>query len=132
MPGSRPRPARLTLAIAAASVAGLLTATATATGTSDEDRPVNSIMSNPAEGASLGLPNFDSRSGDPAARPAGDVLAAREELREEIGGGAILETEPATGAIRSLGRLDGLLTGPSGLSPKRIAPRGGSRGHLRR
>jgi len=57
-------------------------------------------------------PDFDARNGDRADIPA--VTAdAREALAKRLGAQAIIAADPVTGGLRSVGRTDGLLTGPS-------------------
>ncbi len=120
MDWGRPRRARLLIAVAATAVTGLVGATSAASGASERNQPINSVISSSAKAAHQGLPNFDVRRAEVATTPARTV-AAQAKLRSSLGSGAVLETDPATGAVRSLGRLDGFLTGPSDHPARQIA-----------
>jgi subtilisin-like proprotein convertase family protein len=65
-------------------------------------------------------PDFDARSGDRADIPAATV-DAREALAKRLGAQAIIAADPVTGGLRSVGRTDGLLTGPSTADPATVA-----------
>jgi len=65
-------------------------------------------------------PDLDARSGDRAAVPAA-TADAREALTKRLGAEAIVAADPVTGGLRSVGRTDGLLTGPSAADPATIA-----------
>jgi subtilisin-like proprotein convertase family protein len=65
-------------------------------------------------------PDFDARSGDRAAIPA-TTADAREALAKRLGAQAIIAADPVTGGLRSVGRTDGLLTGPSSADPATVA-----------
>jgi subtilisin-like proprotein convertase family protein len=67
-----------------------------------------------------GQPDFDARSGDRAAIPA-TTADAREALAKRLGAQATVSADPVTGGLRSVGRTDGLLTGPSTADPATIA-----------
>jgi extracellular elastinolytic metalloproteinase len=56
-----------------------------------------------------------------ASPPAGKVERARERLAQRLGPGAVIRADRRTGTLRSLGRLDGPLTGPSGRAADAIA-----------
>src|SRR3954454_2704 len=115
----RPRRARLLFALTATAITGLVAATSAASGAGERNHPVNSVISSSTKAANQGLPNFDTHQGD-ATTPA-RTLAAQAKLEDSLGSGAGLETDPATDAVRSLGRLDGFLTGPSDRPPGQIA-----------
>ncbi len=65
-------------------------------------------------------PDFDARSGERTAIPAA-TADAREALAKRLGAEAILAADPVTGGLRSVGRTDGLLTGPSSADPATVA-----------
>ena len=65
-------------------------------------------------------PDFDARSGDRADIPAA-TADAREALAKRLGAEAIVAADPVTGGLRSVGRTDGLLTGPSTADPATVA-----------
>jgi hypothetical protein len=61
--------------------------------------------------------------------PSAAAQRARERLRAGLGRTGFVTTDARTGAVRSIGRLDGFLTGPSGRSPQDVAL-GWARDHL--
>ena len=65
-------------------------------------------------------PEFDARSGDHAAVPAA-TAAARAALTKRLGPQAAVSADPITGGLRSVGRTDGFLTGPSADDPAAVA-----------
>jgi hypothetical protein len=65
-------------------------------------------------------PDFDARSGDRATVPAA-TADAREALAKRLGAEATIAADPVTGGLRSVGRTDGLLTGPSSADPATVA-----------
>jgi hypothetical protein len=62
--------------------------------------------------------NFDARP-EQTDVPPGE--RAREALRDRLGRFGALSLDDQTGTLRSVGRLDGFLTGPSGRAPSAIA-----------
>jgi subtilisin-like proprotein convertase family protein len=78
--------------------------------------PALAIVADPTPGR----PDFDARSGDRAAIPAA-TADAREALAKRLGPQAMIATDPVTGGLRSVGRTDGLLTGPSSADPATVA-----------
>jgi subtilisin-like proprotein convertase family protein len=78
--------------------------------------PALAIVADPAPGR----PDFDARSGDRADIPTA-TADAREALAKRIGPQAIIAADPVTGGLRSVGRTDGLLTGPSTADPATVA-----------
>jgi subtilisin-like proprotein convertase family protein len=56
--------------------------------------------------------DFDARAGDRAAIPAA-TADARAALTRRLGPQATVSADPVTGGLRTVGRTDGLLTGPS-------------------
>jgi subtilisin-like proprotein convertase family protein len=65
-------------------------------------------------------PDFDARAGDRAAVPAA-TADARQALAKGLGPQAAVSADPVTGGLRTVGRTDGFLTGPSGDDPATIA-----------
>jgi subtilisin-like proprotein convertase family protein len=65
-------------------------------------------------------PDFDARGGDRADIPAA-TTDAREALVKRLGAQAVVTADPVTGGLRSVGRTDGLLTGPSSADPATVA-----------
>src|SRR4051812_30161607 len=117
----RPHLSRMLLALAATAIAGLVVAAGAASGAKERKRPIPNPIASGAPESTQALPGFDAREQDPVARVDGTAEAARGRLLASIPGKAVLDTDPASGAIRSLGRLDGLLTGPSSDRPPSIA-----------
>ncbi len=52
--------------------------------------------------------------------PAAPILAARAALAASIGTGAVVQTDPYSGALRWVTNLDGTLTGPSNETPSDV------------
>jgi subtilisin-like proprotein convertase family protein len=65
-------------------------------------------------------PEFDARGADRAAIPAA-TAAARAALTKRLGPQAAVSADPITGGLRSVGRTDGFLTGPSDDDPAAVA-----------
>ena len=82
------------------------------------------ILLTPATAAAAAAPpegkaNFDSRRADVASVPQ-RTRDARESFAKQSGG-ATVDADRKTGSLRSVGRTDGLLTGPSGRDEAIIA-----------
>jgi subtilisin-like proprotein convertase family protein len=73
-----------------------------------------------AGGPAPARPDFDARSGDRAAIPPA-TADARDALAKRLGAQASIAADPVTGGLRTVGRTDGFLTGPSDADPARIA-----------
>ncbi len=69
-----------------------------------------------------GLRSFDSRAKPAAAaEPTAKAAAAQARLTDSIGPQAVVSADPATGGVRSVGQLDGFLTGRSDRSAASVA-----------
>jgi hypothetical protein len=117
-PASRRRRNRLAAGLLAISIAAALAIPAAA---SAARTPIDSVISSSPEGADLGLPNLDSRAGAGAVRPTGATIAARDDLARQLGPQGLIESDRVTGTLRSVGKLDGFLTGPSSRSAANVA-----------
>ncbi len=82
--------------------------------------PAASSAVSRAGGQQDGLPNVDRRAAD-AAAVAARTSSARRSLERELGAGADVRTDRASGAVAYVGRPTGLLTGPSSEDPRTIA-----------
>ncbi len=66
--------------------------------------------------------NFDIRSrGGAAVAPSARIARARVELAARLGTQGVIESDPLTGTLRMVGRLDGYLTGRSARPAKAVA-----------
>ena len=66
--------------------------------------------------------NFDIRSrGGAAVAPSARIARARVELARRLGTQGVIESDPLTGTLRMVGRLDGYLTGRSARPAKAVA-----------
>ena len=71
---------------------------------------------NPARG------NFDIRArGGAAVAPSARTALARVDLARRLGNQGVIESDPLTGTLRMVGRLDGYLTEPSRRPAKAVA-----------
>src|SRR4051794_34556354 len=81
----------------------------------------------PAGGGSAAADRSGDLAGDQATVDARRVGAPRtlgvaaDALRRELGPQGVVSVDPLTGPPRSVARLDGLLTGPSGKPPATVA-----------
>lgn len=66
-------------------------------------------------------PFFDSRSQGRAVAPSARVARARLTLARTLGAQGVIESDPVTGTIRMIGRLDGFLTSASRRPPAGVA-----------
>ncbi len=57
--------------------------------------------------------NFDIRARGTAVAPSARIARARVDLARRLGTDGVIESDPLTGTLRMVGRLDGYLTGPS-------------------
>ena len=117
---NRIRNSRLWFAFAAVAITGLC-ATAVASGGAQPAGSAGTISSSAAGARQASPSNLDARRAGPAGRPPAGVVAARARLGGSLGNQGVLETDRATGAVRSLGRLNGFLTDPSTRAASRIA-----------
>lgn len=74
----------------------------------------------PASGDEPERDNFDARPIG-ASPPDAGVERARKQLRDRLGRFAALAVDPRTDTLRSIGRLDGFLTGPTGADGRVVA-----------
>ena len=66
--------------------------------------------------------NFDIRArGGAAVAPSARTARARVELARRLGSQGVIESDPLTGTLRMVGRLDGYLTGRSARPAKAVA-----------
>ena len=66
--------------------------------------------------------NFDIRArGGAAVAPSARTARARVELARRLGTQGVIESDPLTGTLRMVGRLDGYLTGRSRRPAKAVA-----------
>jgi len=82
---------------------------------------VPSAIASTKQSPATGLRSFDSRDAGAAVEPSASVTAARTQLGSSLGKEAAITSDPATGALRSVGKLDGFLTSPSNRSAARVA-----------
>jgi extracellular elastinolytic metalloproteinase len=64
---------------------------------------------------------FDVRSSEPTVAVGSRTLRARTTLARHLGSQAIMSSDPVTGTLRMVGRLNGYLTEPSRRPPTRVA-----------
>ena len=79
-----------------------------------------------SEGSAPAVVGTAARPADRAIRSQGAASApaqarALSRLRDDLGRSGFVATDAGTGGVRSAGRFDGFLTGPSGGSPREIA-----------
>ncbi len=64
---------------------------------------------------------FDARSRGTAVAPAARTIRARTTLARQLGSQGIISSDPVTGTLRMVARLNGFLTGPSKRPASRVA-----------
>lgn len=64
---------------------------------------------------------FDVRTGGSAVAPSARVARARATLARRLGTQGVIQSDPVTGTLRMVGRLNGYLTGPSRRPATRVA-----------
>ncbi len=64
---------------------------------------------------------FDSQAAGSAVAPSARVARARLALARRLGTQGVIQSDPVTGTLRMVGRLDGYLTGPSARSSASVA-----------
>ena len=121
--GRRGRWRRTTIAVftAAMTIAGVLATMG----------PAVSVARHVGGHAQVGPRNgaFDIRANGVAAAPRARTIRARVTLARSLGAQGVIQSDPVTGTLRMVGRLDGYLTGPSARRAADVAM-GYVRGHL--
>ena len=82
---------------------------------------VPSAIASTRQSPATGLHSFDSRDAGASVQAPASVAAARAQLGASLGKEAAVTSDPATGALRSVGKLDGYLTGPTNQSAAHVA-----------